>query len=82
MKTLIWIFRFVVFIALFGLAVKNSAMVDLRFYFDQHIEVPLSLVVLGAFVLGAALGISAAIATLLRQRHELGRLQRRASDRS
>ena len=82
MKYLIWILRFVVFFALFGLAVKNSATVDLRFYFDRHIDAPLSLVVLGTFVLGVAVGISAAIVTLLRQRHELGRLQRRAGDRS
>ena len=82
MKTLIWILRFVVFFALFGLAVKNSATVDLRFYFDRHIDAPLSLVVLGVFVLGVVVGISAATATLLRQRRELGRLQRRAGDRS
>lgn len=80
MKILIWILRFVVFIALFGLAVKNSAMVDLRFYFDRHIDVPLSLVVLGVFVLGVTVGISAAIATMLRQRRELGRMRRRAGD--
>lgn len=80
MKTLIWILRFVVFIALFGLAIKNSATVDLRFYFDRHLDAPLSLVVLGTFVLGVAVGISAAITTLLRQRRELGRMRRRAGD--
>lgn len=82
MKSLIWILRFVVFFALFGLAVKNSATVDLRFYFDRHIDAPLSLVVLGVFVLGVVVGISAATATLLRQRRELGRLKRRVGDRS
>jgi putative membrane protein len=80
MKTLIWILRFVVFIALFGLAIKNSATVDLRFYFDRHIDAPLSLVVLGTFVLGVGVGISAAISTLLRQRRELGRMRRRDGD--
>ena len=76
MKALIWIFRILVFIALFGLAIKNSAVVDLRFYFDRHIEAPLSLAVLGIFVLGVAVGITAASATLLRQRRELSRLRR------
>ncbi len=80
MKTLIWILRFIVFIALFGLAIKNSATVDLRFYFDRHIDAPLSLVVLGTFVLGVAVGISSAISTLLRQRRELGRMRRRVGD--
>ena len=80
MKYLIWILRFIVFIALFGLAIKNSATVDLRFYFDRHIDAPLSLVVLGTFVLGVAVGISSAISTLLRQRRELGRMRRRVGD--
>ncbi len=76
MRYLIWILRVVVFIVLFGLAIKNSATVGLRFYFDQHIEVPLSLVILGAFVIGATAGISVAVVTLLRQRRELGRMRR------
>lgn len=78
MKYLIWIIRFIVFIALFGLAVKNSATIELRFYFDRHIDAPLSLVVLGIFTLGVAVGISAALTTLLRQRRELGRMRRHA----
>ena len=77
MKALIWILRIIVFIALFGLAVKNSATVDLRFYFDRHLEAPLSLVVLGVSALGVATGVSAAVTTLLRQRRELGRMRRR-----
>jgi uncharacterized integral membrane protein len=76
MKVLVWILRIVVFIALFGLAVKNSAMVDLRFYFDRHVEAPLSLVVLGIFVLGVVVGVSAVATTLLQQRRELGRMRR------
>lgn len=79
MKVLIWIMRIAVFIALFGLAVKNSAMVGLRFYFDRQIEAPLSLIILGIFVLGVAVGVSTAAVTLLRQRRELGRM-RRAGD--
>lgn len=76
MKYLVWLLRFAVFAILFGLAVKNSTTVDLRFYFDHHLEAPLSLVVLGAFAIGVAIGISAALATLIRQRRELTRLQR------
>ena len=82
MKILIWILRFIVFFALFGLAIKNSATVDLRFYFDRHVDAPLSLVVLGVFVLGVLVGISAATVTLIRQRRELGRLQRDIGGRS
>lgn len=80
MKVLLWILRVIVFIALFGLAVKNSATVDLRFYFDRHLDAPLSLVVLGAFVLGIGIGISVAAITLLQQRREIRRMRRRATD--
>ena len=80
MKVLIWLLRIVVFVALFGLAVKNSAMIDFQFYFGRQIEAPLSLVILGIFILGVAVGVSTAVVTLLRQRRELGRM-RRAGDK-
>jgi putative membrane protein len=73
MKYLVWFLRIVVFIALFGLAVKNSATINLRFYFDRHFDIPLSLLVLGTFAAGVAVGISAALMTLIRQRRELVR---------
>ena len=49
MKILIWLLRIVIFIALFGLAIKNSTTVELRFFFDQHVGAPLSLVLLVTF---------------------------------
>lgn len=78
MKILIWLLRIVVFIALFGLAVKNSATVELRFFFDQHVLAPLSLVLLAAFAAGAMVGVTAALATLIRQKRELSLLRRQA----
>ena len=80
MKVLIWFLRLIVFIALFGLAVKNSASVDLCFYFNQHLNAPLSLVVLVAFAMGLGIGVSVAAMTLLQQRREIRRMRRRATD--
>jgi lipopolysaccharide assembly protein A len=76
MKILSWIVRAFVFIVLFGLAIKNSTQVDLKFFFDQTWQMPLSLVILIAFGVGAAFGLSAVLATLVRQRRELGKLRR------
>ncbi|HQR02997.1 MAG: DUF1049 domain-containing protein [Proteobacteria bacterium] len=76
MKALIWVLRVVVFIALLGLAIKNSASVDLHFFFDQHVGLPLSLALLGAFAAGAAVGVTAAVASLVRQWREIKRLKR------
>lgn len=76
MKILLWLLRAAVFVALFGLAVKNSNPVDLRFYLDRVWQVPLSLVVLAAFAAGVAVGLTAVLSTLIRQRREIGRLRR------
>lgn len=76
MKALSWIVRVFVFIVLFGLAIKNSTLVDLKFFFDHTWQMPLSLVILIAFGVGAAFGLTAVLATLVRQRRELGKLRR------
>jgi uncharacterized integral membrane protein len=73
MKALLWLLRALVFVALFGLAVKNDGVVELRFYFDHSWQVPLSLVVLGTFAAGAAVGLTAALAALAKQWRELRR---------
>jgi lipopolysaccharide assembly protein A len=77
MKVLVWLVRGIVFVALFGLAVKNSGPVDLRFYLDNAWQAPLSVVILAAFAAGAAVGLTATIITLVRQGRELRQLRRR-----
>jgi putative membrane protein len=80
MKTILWLLRIVVFVLLFGLAVKNSNSVELRFFFNTAAQWPLSLVLLTTFVAGTVVGISAAFATLIRQRREIGRLRQSSGD--
>ena len=75
MRIIIWLLRAIVFIALFGLAIKNSGPVDLRMYFDAVWHAPLSMVVLVCFAAGALIGATMAFATLMRQRREIGRLR-------
>jgi len=71
-----------VFVGLFGLAIKNSGPVELRLYFDTLWQAPLSLVVLGCFAAGALIGATAALATLVRQRREIARLQGQLQDQA
>lgn len=78
MKILIWLLRGVVFIALFGLAVKNSGPVDLHFYLDGSWQAPLSMVVLTVFFAGVVVGLTAAVITLVKQNRELRQLRGRA----
>jgi uncharacterized integral membrane protein len=85
MKILVWLLRGLLFVALFGLAIKNDRPVELRFYFDNLWQMPLSLVVLASVALGAAIGLSATLGTLTRQWRELSvlraRLQRDETDK-
>jgi lipopolysaccharide assembly protein A len=80
MRILLWLLRGIVFIALFGLAVKNSGPVDLRFYLDGVWQAPLSLVILGAFAIGTVVGLTATVMTLMRQGRELKRLRGRVDE--
>lgn len=75
MRFLIWLLRLVIFIALFGLAIKNSGLVELRFYFSNFWQAPLSLVILGSFAGGIVLGLTAGFATMIRQRRKISRLE-------
>lgn len=75
MKFLLWPLRILVFIALFGLAIKNSGSVELRFFFNQIWLTPLSLALLLAFVLGVLVGMTGFSATYVAQRREISRLK-------
>lgn len=75
MKVLVWLVRGIVFVAVFGLAVKNSGPVDLRFYLDSAWQAPLSVVILVAFAAGAAVGLTAAVFVIVRQGREIRRLR-------
>jgi uncharacterized integral membrane protein len=80
MGFLLWILRIAVFIALFGLAIKNSDTVELRFFLERSLHAPLSLVLLATFAAGAAVGLTVAFATLVRQSRQLARLTSRAAE--
>jgi len=74
-KVLVWLLRAVIFIMLFGLAIKNSGPVELRFFLNQGWQAPLSLVLLAAFTAGVVIGLGAGLGVWTRQRRELSRLR-------
>ena len=71
------IFGLLLVVALLGLtfALMNADTVHLSFYFTE-VEAPLSLVVVLAMILGAALGVLASLGIVVAQKRELGRLRR------
>ncbi|MEW5889355.1 MAG: LapA family protein [Pseudomonadota bacterium] len=75
MRYLIRSLWLVVFVFLLGFSVKNGAVVTVRFFFDTAWQAPLVMVMFLFFLAGAAVGLSAVLATVLRQRREILRLQ-------
>ncbi|MBM3392156.1 MAG: LapA family protein [Betaproteobacteria bacterium] len=79
MKYLIWLLRVIVFVMLLGFAIKNSGGVTVRFFFDADWQLPLVAVMLIFFAAGAAVGVTAALGSYLRQRREILALKRQAA---
>jgi putative membrane protein len=76
MRYLSWAFRILLFVLLFGFALKNSDPVTVRFYPGAHWEASLALVALVFFVVGVAAGVIASFAYIYRQRREILRLRK------
>lgn len=76
MSYLGWLLRAVLFIMLFGFAVKNDQPVTLRYFFGYEWQTSLVVVLLIFFAAGAVVGVLAMFASLLRQRREITRLKR------
>jgi uncharacterized integral membrane protein len=68
-KLLVWLLRAAVFFFLFGLALKNSDMVTLRFFFGHAWTAPVAAVILAAFAIGAVVGLTAVSAVFRRNKN-------------
>jgi lipopolysaccharide assembly protein A len=79
MSIVIWIVRLLLFLVLFGFAVKNDHVVTLNFFFGHTWQMPMVFVILAAFSVGAILGVTSTFGALLRNRREVGRLRREAA---
>ena len=66
-----WLLLSLLFVLLLLFAIRNTAPVRLRFFFDQGWDVPLILLLLLFFVIGVSLGVLASLERIFRQRREL-----------
>ena len=65
-----------IFLFLLAFAARNTDPVTLRFYFDLAWQIPLVLLLVAFFLAGVAFGLAAALGVFIRQRREIGRLER------
>ncbi|MCX8145406.1 MAG: LapA family protein [Azovibrio sp.] len=76
MRILTWLLRLSLFGFMFVFALKNTALVNLQFFFGQVWQVPLVLLLLGFFAVGVLLGILAVVGALFRERRLSAALRR------
>ena len=76
MRILARIAGLIVFLILLGFALRNSAIVTLRFFFNTEWHLPLVFVLFAFFSVGAVVGLLTALPTIFRQRREIIRLKR------
>ena len=76
LRYLFWLLLSVLFVLLLLFAVRNTTPVRLRFFFDQGWDVPLIVLLLCFFVIGACLGVFASLERIFRQRREISALKK------
>lgn len=76
MKYLLTILLVILSVLLLGFAIKNSELVELRYYLGVHWQAPLSLMLLVSLLLGVIIGAVFCLKPIIRQRKRLSALER------
>ncbi|MCK9509151.1 MAG: LapA family protein [Pigmentiphaga sp.] len=77
MRYLVWAVRLLVFVVVLLFALKNTDRVTVSFFADSFVsEVPLIVVMLATFVIGAVFGLLLTIPGVMRRRKELAHARR------
>ena len=82
MRYISWALRILLFLLLFGFALKNTDPVIVRFYLGSQWEASLAMVVLVFFGVGAVAGVIACLIYVHRQRREILQLRKEARAKS
>ena len=75
MRYLTWLLRAILFLLLFGFAVKNDQPVVLRYFFGYEWQASLVLILLLFFAVGAGVGALTVLSNIFRQRREIAVLK-------
>ncbi len=75
-RVLTWLVWAALFVVVFLVGIKNAEPVTLKLFFDLEWSMPLILVLLLAFGIGAVLGLIACLPPLVRQRREIAGLKK------
>lgn len=70
MKYLLWLLKAAIFFALFAFALNNQQNATINFFFGRALTLPLVLVILASFALGALLGVLVMVPRWWRRRRD------------
>ncbi len=82
MRYVYFIIKLILFLALFGFALKNDETVILRYYLGHEWHAPLVIYLFIFFGGGVALGILASLGYIFKRRREISFLKRELRSRS
>ncbi|MBL8333814.1 MAG: LapA family protein [Rubrivivax sp.] len=82
MRIVVWLFRGLVFFALFAFALNNQQPATVHWFFGVRWNAPLVIVVLAAFALGCGVGVLAMVPAWWRQRRQRQQAAAPAADTS
>jgi len=80
MRYVIWILKFLLFVLVLTFAVGNTEMVTVRYFLGWEWQSPLIFVLLIAFCAGIALGLTAGLTRVFKQRREIAALNLKLRD--
>ena len=80
MKYLLWLLKAAIFFALFAFALNNQQNATVNFLFGYALTLPLVLVILGSFALGAVLGVLVMVPRWWKQRSTAAKLSQTATE--
>lgn len=77
MGYVVWVLRLLVFVLVLLFALNNTGPVDVTFYADYVLrEVPLIVVMLATFIIGAVFVLLVILPSAMRRRREIAKLRR------
>lgn len=76
MRWVVWMVRLLLFAIILAFAMKNTTPVRIQLFFNWYLELPMVLVLLIVFVVGAIVGLTAAMGSIWRHSREAARLKR------
>ena len=76
MRWIVWAIRLLIFVIVLAFAIKNTAPVRIQLFFGWEWDLPLVVLLLIVFIIGAMIGVVSTMGNIWRSSREISRLKR------